>query len=285
MSNTDQIAYWNGQAGEKWVRHAERLDALLAPFADEVLATVALSEGEHVLDIGCGAGALTLKAALRVGDERGAVGIDVSKPLLSLARRRAFERGAPVSFEEADAALYRSERPVDALISRFGVMFFDDPVGAFANLRESLKPEGRMTFACWQALSENDWARAPLEAALPLLPTPPAPPPAGAPGPFAFSDKDRVAAILRDAGWKGIAIHPWLGRVTLPGDTHSDAARFLMELGPVARLVSEAGADLSQVEDALTRKLAAHADQNGRITMPAAAWIVSAISGSSARTR
>lgn len=276
MSNTDQIAYWNGQAGEKWVRHAERLDALLEPFADEVLETVSLIEGEHVLDVGCGAGALTLKAGFRVGDKRGAVGIDVSKPLLSLARLRASERGAPASFEEADAALYRSERPVDALISRFGVMFFDDPVAAFANLRDSVKPEGRMVFACWQALSENDWARAPLETALPLLPAPPAPPPPGAPGPFAFADKDRVASILTDAGWKGIVIHPWLGRVTLPGDTNSDAARFMMELGPVARLVSEAGAELSQVEDALAGTLAAHTDQNGRVTMPAAAWIVSA---------
>lgn len=279
MSNTDQIAYWNGQAGEKWVRHAQRLDALLEPFADEVLTTVSLIEGEHVLDVGCGAGALTLEAAFRVGDKRGAVGIDVSKPLLSLARLRATERGAPAFFEEADAAVYRSERPVDALISRFGVMFFDDPVTAFANLRDSLKPEGRMTFACWQALSENDWARAPLEAALPLLAAPPAPPPPGAPGPFAFADKDRVASLLRDAGWKGIVIHPWLGRVTLPGDTNSEAARFMMELGPVARLVSEAGADLSQVEEALIGTLAAHTDQNGRVTMPAAAWIVSAISG------
>ena len=268
--------YWNGQAGEKWVRHAERLDALLEPFANEILETVSLIEGEHVLDVGCGAGALTLKAAFCVGDKQGAVGVDVSQPLLSLAERRASERAAPASFEKADAASYRSGRPVDALISRFGVMFFDDPVAAFANLRNSLRPEGRMTFACWQSLSENAWARAPLEAALPLLPEPPAQPPPGAPGPFAFADKDHVASILTDAGWKGVAIHPWLGRVTLPGDSVSDAAQFMMELGPVARLVSEAGADLSQVEDALTGTLATHTDQNGRITMPAAAWIVSA---------
>lgn len=279
MSNTDQIAYWNGQAGEKWVRRANHLDALLEPFADAVLDRVALIEGEHVLDIGCGAGALTLKAAYRVGDERGAVGIDVSKPLLSLAKRRASECGAPASFEEADAASYRSKHPVDALLSRFGVMFFGDPVAAFANLRGSVKPEGRMVFACWQALSENDWARAPLEAALPFLSEHPAPPPPGTPGPFAFADKDRVASILRDAGWKGIIIHPWLGRVTLPGNTISEAARLMMELGPVARLVSETGADLSKVEDALARTLAAHRDQNGRITMPAAAWIVSAVRG------
>lgn len=276
MSNTDQIDYWNGPAGEKWVRQAARLDALLEPFADAVLETASLLESEHVLDVGCGAGALTLKAASQVGDQRGAMGVDVSQPLLALARHRATERGVPASFEEADAAFYRSQRPVDALISRFGVMFFDDPVAAFANLRDSLRPEGRMTFACWQSLSDNDWARAPLEAALPLLPEPPAPPPPGAPGPFAFADKDRVASILKDAGWRDIAIQPWLGRVTLPGDTVAEAASFMVELGPVARLVSQAGADLSEVEDALADRFSARAEENGRLKMPAAAWIVSA---------
>lgn len=276
MKNTDQIAYWNGQAGEKWVQNANRLDALLEPFADEVLETVSLLEGEHVLDVGCGAGALTLKAAFQVGAQRGAIGIDVSKPLLSLAHRRASERGAAATFEKADAGAYRSEHPVDAMISRFGVMFFDDPIAAFANLRENLRPDGRMTFACWQSLSENDWARAPLEATLPLLSEPPAPPPPGSPGPFAFADKDRVTTLLKEAGWKGVTIHPWLGRVTLPGGSVAEAASFMVELGPVARLASDAGADLSRVEEVLADRLAAHTEQNGRVTMPAAAWIVSA---------
>lgn len=222
MTNIKQIEYWNGPAGDKWVRYAERLDTLLAPFADAVLDTVALKAGEHVLDIGCGAGALTLKAASCVGE--GAMGIDVSRPLLSLAKRRASDSGVAVSFGEADASAYRSPQHVDALISRFGVMFFDDPVAAFAHLRDSLRPEGRMTFACWQSLGDNDWARAPLEAAMPLLPEPPAAPPPDAPGPFAFADQDRTASILRDAGWKGVDIQPWLGRVTLPGESVPEAA-------------------------------------------------------------
>jgi len=276
INNSDQVDYWNGEAGQKWVRQADRLDDLLAPFVGEITATASLIEGEHVLDIGCGSGALTLQAALQVGDQGRAAGIDVSKPLLTLARQRATEREAPAVFEESDAASYRSERPVDALISRFGVMFFDDPVAAFANLRDNLRPEGRMTFACWQSLGKNDWARAPLEAALPLLAEPPAQPSSGAPGPFAFADKDYVATILEDAGWKGISIQPWLGRVTIPGDTAAEAASFMLELGPAARLIAEAGADLSRVEDDLAGTLTAHTDQNGRVTMPAAAWIVSA---------
>lgn len=276
MPNTDQIDYWNGKAGQKWVQNAERLDTLLEPFADAVLDAIGLTKGEHVLDVGCGAGALTLKAGFQVGDQRGVIGIDVSEPLLSLARHRALKRDAPARFEQTDAANYRSERPVDALVSRFGVMFFDDPTAAFANLRDSLKPEGRMTFACWQSLADNDWARAPLEAAIPLLPEPPSPPQPGTPGPFAFANKDRVADLLQNAGWHGIDIHPWLGQVTLPGTNASEAASFMIELGPIARLVAEAGIDLAQVENVLAMRLLDHIGSDGRVYMPAAAWIVSA---------
>lgn len=276
MSNSDQIDYWNGKAGEKWALHAERLDALLAPFADAVLNRAALQESKLVLDIGCGAGALTLKAADQVGSTGQATGVDVSEPLLAQARKRAEDRHLSARFERADASQYRTRTKVDALISRFGVMFFDDPVAGFANLKQCLKPGGRMTFACWQSLAENDWARAPLEAALPLLPAPPAPPPPGAPGPFAFADQDRVAQILSDAGWSDIVIEPWRGNVTLPGDTAEEAAGFMLEIGPVARLVAEAGIDMERVRAALFELLSQHAGSDGRVPMPAAAWIVSA---------
>lgn len=276
MSNADQIEYWNGPVGEKWVRQADRLDAMLEPFAEAVLDAAALDDGDHVFDVGCGAGALTLKAMDRLEGKLNATGLDVSRPLLSLARQRALEHGVSASFEEGDASVYRSERPVDALISRFGVMFFDDPAAAFANLRSNLRPEGRVTFACWQSLRENDWARAPLEAALPFLSEPPAPPPPGAPGPFAFSDKDRVVSILKEAGWQDVSVEPWLGPMTMPGKNVIEAAGFMVELGPVARLVSEAGADLSRVEEALSEGLTAHVNEDGSVSLSAAAWIVSA---------
>lgn len=276
MRNSEQIDYWNGKAGDKWVLNAERLDALLAPFADEVLNTVALNAGERVLDVGCGAGALTLEVAHQVGDKGRAVGIDVSDPLLKLARERAAERDVAASFERADAAQFQHQTVVDAIISRFGVMFFDDPIDAFSNIKNNLKPKGRMTFACWQSLAVNDWARAPLDAALPLLLAPPASPPAGAPGPFALADKDRVAKVLSAADWRRIEIQPWQGRITLPGQNVDEAANFMVELGPVARLVADAGADRLKVHHMLSDMLVPHMMSDGRVSMPAAAWIVSA---------
>jgi SAM-dependent methyltransferase len=276
MSNMDQIDYWNGPGGERWVTHADKLDTLLSPFADAVLDEAQLQLGESVLDIGCGAGALSLGAASRIGERRGVRGVDVSRPLIGLASQRAASWGAPAIFEIADASIYRAPDPIDAVISRFGVMFFDDPVAAFANIRISVRPEGRIVFACWQSLALNDWARAPLDAVMPLLPAPPTPPPAGAPGPFAFACRHYVSSILSDAGWRGIATEIWQDKLRLPGDSIAEAAAFMMELSPVARLVNEAGVDLAKVESALQFALEPHLQEDGHVYMPAAAWIVSA---------
>ncbi len=276
MKNQGQIDYWNGKVGERWALQADRLDSLLEPFAVEILDSVMLQHGERALDVGCGAGALSMMAAFQVGARGSATGIDVSQPLLDLARHRADLRLAPAQFERADAADYCPPAQVDALISRFGVMFFDDPVPAFANLRNAVRDGGRLVFACWQSLSSNDWARAPLDAALPLLPEPPQAPPPHAPGPFAFADKDRVADILTNAGWHDVQIVPWLGRLTLPGNTPSESAQFMIKLGPVARLVAESGIDLETVCRRLEEVLQAQLGPDGTASLPAAAWIVSA---------
>jgi len=273
--NEKQIEFWNGNAGEKWVRHADQLDSLLSPFADDVLARADLSSGEHVLDVGCGAGAMTLRAAEIVGPAHGATGADISAPLIELARKRATERGAPARFEQADASLFRAAEPVDALISRFGVMFFEDPVSAFANLRGSVRPEGRMVFACWQSLAKNDWARAPLDVIVPMMSQPPEPPPPHAPGPFAFADKDRLADILKQAGWQSISIESWSNPLRLPGDTASEAAAFMMEIGPTSRLIANADLNPGIVSEALIASLETDKNGNG-VSLPAAAWIVSA---------
>tara|TARA_R110000850_G_scaffold913_6_gene5497 strand:+ start:34890 stop:35729 length:840 start_codon:yes stop_codon:yes gene_type:complete len=276
MNNEDQVEYWNGPAGQKWVDQSDRLDAMLAPFADTVIAHAGLQPDEFVMDIGCGAGALTLRAAAEAGPQQGALGVDVSAPLISLARERALAAGAPARFELADASTYMASPAADCVISRFGVMFFDDPAAAFANIRQSVRQGGRLAFVCWQALTVNDWALAPLQAAMPFLKEAPAPADPTAPGPFAFQDKDRVARILSDAGWDNVMIDPVETAIVLPGDDAMSTAGFMMQLGPLSRLLETQGIDEAQVRDALIQRLQQHKAADGRVTMKSACWRVTA---------
>src|SRR5467141_281082 len=153
MVNTAQIEYWNGGAAETWVAQQERLDRQLDPLGRAALRALAPRPGEHVLDVGCGSGQTALQLADAVGPGGRVVGLDLSSQLLAAARRR--NPSAHVAFERADAQTHAFDQPFDAIYSRFGVMFFADPVAAFANLRRALKPGGRMAFVCWRAESEN----------------------------------------------------------------------------------------------------------------------------------
>lgn len=275
MNNDAQIDYWNGPAGQKWVEQSNRLDAMLAPFADQVLQAAAIAKGECALDIGCGAGALTLRAANTSGGAA-TLGVDVSEPLLKLAEKRAADAGSSARFKQADASAFRSDQTFDLMISRFGVMFFEDPAAAFTNIRQQIRPEGRMAFMCWQKLQVNDWAFAPLEAALPLLKEAPPQPDPHAPGPFAFADKDRLAKILSDAGWTGVSIDRFETLVTLPGDDVESSAEFMLKLGPLSRLIAAQDLDPEPIETALTNRLRNEVGEDGRVAMKSACWRVTA---------
>ncbi len=276
MANDDQIEYWNGEAGDRWVAHADALDAMLEPFLPAILTAAGLQPGERVLDIGCGAGALSLRAAKAVGADGLVQGVDVSRPLVALATQRADAAGAAARFEVADASSWTADAPFDVLISRFGVMFFEDPVAAFGTLRAAMNPGGRLVFACWRPMMENDWARAPLMAALPALQSPPTPPPPEAPGPFAFGDRVRVEDILDAAGWTDLIVEPWDGGVDLPGRNAAEAARFMLELGPIGRLLAEEGVEPEPVIERLTALFAEKAAPGGGVRLDGAAWIVRA---------
>ncbi len=198
--NAAQVAYWNESAGPTWVAMHDALDHELNDLGLAAMAALAPRENERLVDIGCGCGATTLELARRVGKGGAVLGVDLSAPMLAVARERAAAAGLDqASFLQADAQVYALE-PVDGAFSRFGVMFFADPVAAFANIRKGLRPGGRVAFVCWRQLAENPWMTVPMAAVLPLLPAPPAAPTPDAPGPFAFADRDRLFGILPRRG-------------------------------------------------------------------------------------
>lgn len=279
-ANAEQTTCWNEQAGPKWVRRQEELDAQLAPIGEAILAKLALRFGERVLDVGCGAGATTLAIAERVAPGR-VIGLDVSEPLLARASERA--RGlANVGFVRADAQTHRvdEEEPgtrFDVVFSRFGVMFFDDPVRAFANLREATVPGGRLGFVCWRAARENPLFTLPLEAASHLVETQPEMPAPNAPGPFGFADEGRVRGVLAEAGWTDVAIAPHDVDVVYAGTTDLDAAVALaLEIGPLSRVLSGVdAARLAAVRSAVREAFVPHVTTRG-VMLPTATWLVTA---------
>lgn len=275
MPALSQSEYWNGKVGEEWARQADRMDRMLEPVTLAALERLALQRGERVLDIGCGAAATTLLAADRVEPDGRVVGVDISAPMLALGRERA--RGRRIDLVEADAGAGAIPgAPFDAAFSRFGLMFFDEPSAAFANLRGAVRPGGRLVFVCWRGFSENAWSSAPLKALAPLLATPPAPPDPDTPGPFALANPERISAILAAAGWRDASIAPWDGAMHIGGGGDArEAADFLMRIGPCARAVAEQNLDPSTARAALSDYLVAHETPDG-VALAGACWIVSA---------
>jgi ubiquinone/menaquinone biosynthesis C-methylase UbiE len=275
--NLAQIEYWNATAGETWARFQDHLDRQLAPLGTEAMRSLDVAAGERLIDIGCGCGQTTLDLARRVGPQGAVLGVDISRPMLEVARRRA--GAAPdltVSFREADVQSADLGVSVfDAAFSRFGVMFFSDPVAAFANLRQALKPDGRLTFVCWRPFDENPWMAAPLAAALPLLPPLQTVDPL-APGPFAFADADRVRAILSDAGFADIDIRAHDTRIG--GGDVEQALQLAFRVGPLGAALREDPSRAGLVADAVRRVLEDHLTPDG-VLMPAAVWIVTARNG------
>lgn len=270
MPNEDQIEYWNDSAGEQWVAEQVVMDAMLVQVTSALMASAAPKSGERVLDIGCGTGEISVIAA-----DAGAqvTGVDVSEPMLSLAQQRLGERAETVL---ADASEYRNENGFDLIMSRFGVMFFDDPDAAFANINTNLKPGGRMYFACWRAAQENDWVILPMMAVKPFLPETPEQDP-HAPGPFALADPERLNGILEQAGFAEINIEPAdIEMVLADGGGVEQSMHFLTKIGPTAKAMAEMDdATKAKMHDALRETLLPH-DVNGRVALKGAIWLVQA---------
>jgi ubiquinone/menaquinone biosynthesis C-methylase UbiE len=197
----DQAARWNGPAGHAWVDAQAVLDETLQPFEDLLVEAVVAARGSRVLDVGCGTGATTLAVARRLGAEGRCVGIDISEPMIAAARARAEREGTPAGFIRADAQDHAFEPAAfDTIISRFGVMFFDDFVRAFANLRRAATDDAELRFIAWRSAADNPFMTTAERAAAPFLPNLPARRP-DAPGQFALADRaESTASWSRAAG-------------------------------------------------------------------------------------
>ena len=233
----EQAELWNGPSGRAWVDTQPLLDQVLHPFEDLLVDAIQARRPRRVLDIGCGTGATTLAVARLLGTDGHCTGIDISEPMLAVARARAERDHIPADFIRADAQDYPFEPAgFDMLISRFGVMFFADPVQAFTNLRRAAARAAQLRCIAWRSATENPFMTAAERAAAPFLPSlPPRRP--DAPGQFAFADTARVHAILADGGWNAIDIRPIDVECTFPAP---ELAHYLTRLGPVGGVLQDA---------------------------------------------
>lgn len=268
----DPVAYWNDSAGRKWAELQVQLDLTLAPLGLAAIERAGLKPGEQVVDLGCGTGDTSLELAARVGPAGSVLGLDISQPMLEVARSRG--AGQPnLQFLEADAANWQPAHQASLLFSRFGVMFFPEPHAAFAHLRQVL-PTSRLVFVCWRAPGANPWLDSPRIAAEGLLTVPPTVP--RAPGPFAFAESQYVRELLEGAGWRNVGIEPDERPITIAGGELEDAVRFGSKIGPAASALAGADAATRAAFRDRLREIMTGYLSGGLVQMPAATWIVTA---------
>jgi SAM-dependent methyltransferase len=274
-ANHEQARYWNGDEAAHWLAHEDRYEAMLGPFTGHLLNAAGVRGTDRVLNVGCGCGSTT-RAAGRLATGGGALGVDLSGQLLHRAVQRAREEGlANVRFEHADVQVHPFTEPVfDAAISRFGVMFFAQPVTAFANIGRALRPGGCLVFVCWADPAENEWITVPGAAAAQYVAIPPIGDPA-VPGPFSLADRNRAVAILDAAGLAEVGIECVTVSLRLGSDV-ADTVEFVKQAGIGQTLLREADpATTSRVTDALAAAFEPYVTTGG-VWLGSTAWLVTA---------
>ncbi|MFH9012098.1 class I SAM-dependent methyltransferase [Streptomyces sp. NPDC017943] len=230
----EQAARWNGPSGHAWVELQQLLDGMFRPIEELLVRAVAEEGSARVLDVGCGTGAVTRAVARRTGH---CVGADLSAPMIAAARALAEQEDVPASFVHADVQEHAfGPGAFDTVVSRFGVMFFPDPVRAFTNLRTAVADGGGLRLVVWRGPEENPFMTAAERAAAPFVPELPARRP-DQPGQFAFADPDRVRGILEASGWSGASLRPVDPVCTLP---ERDLVRYFTRLGPLGTVLPQA---------------------------------------------
>jgi SAM-dependent methyltransferase len=274
--NEAQIAYWNSVGGDRWVAAAEHTDRMMKPVQEALFARADLQPGMAVLEIGCGCGETAIEIARRVSNSGRVLGVDVSSQMLALASPH-LASFPQVALLEADAGAHPFDRFADLAISRFGVMFFGDPVAAFVNIRKAMKPSGRLLFAAWRGVQDNEWMRVPLEAALSA--GVPAEPPLEPemPGPFSFADPERIRRILTAAGFSKPAISPFYPVLDIAAGGGLEAAvQQAMTIGAAAALLRKQPGDLIAAARARIETALQPYERGGTVALSAAIWLVEA---------
>jgi len=268
----EQAEYWNGPGGKMWLGAYDRIQRGIAGFSDVALAAARAQPGEHVLDVGCGTGGTTGELAKAVGERGHVLGVDISEPLVGAARAQKL---ANATFEVGDATTYPFGANVfDLVFSRFGVMFFADPVAAFRNIRRAMKPAGRLVFLCWRTPAENPWAAVPMRAAQPFLPPMERPGPED-PGQYSFGDRHRVERILTEAGFADLSIEP-VDQMLNQGRDVPDVLERIGDFGPLARAFKDVPPEqVAKAKAAIGEALKPHATPDG-VKLAGACWLVRA---------
>jgi len=274
--NAAQIEYWNGPGGMRWLESQQTHDVLLAKAGELLIARATPTSGEVALDIGCGCSATTIELAKRVVPRGRVLGVDVSAPMIELARRRA-PKELPIEFVEADATVYQFEPGrADLLLSRFGVMFFADPLRSFSNMRVGLRKGARVVFVCWREPRMNAWLMLPLQEAYRHVPRLPEMAPDD-PGPFSFASEQRVRGVLERAGFDRINLEPVELTFDLAnGGGLSAAVETAMHIGPTSRALDGQPAEKHTAVAESIRAALAPFESKGSIPLPGAFWIVTA---------
>jgi SAM-dependent methyltransferase len=270
-----QAEYWNSPATRIWADEHDRFDRMFAGLTQAVLAAASPQSGEHILDIGCASGTTLIALAEKIGPTGSATGVDISAHSVARAQQRLAERKLPqAKIVLADMAGHPFQpASLDLAFSRFGVMFFTDPVAAFTHLHAALKPDGRIVLAAFRAPAENTWTTSAMAAIAHHLP--PTPPPApDAPGQFAFANPDRVTGILTAAGYNNITLTPHTAPVPL--GTAMEAATAAMSFGPIQRATHDAPEGLkTKIREELFTFFKAHEGPEG-VSLPGSIWIIQA---------
>jgi ubiquinone/menaquinone biosynthesis C-methylase UbiE len=280
LANDEQAAFWS-RIAPKWLELDDQLalEVLGALPAKLAMDRLNILPGQRVLDLGCGTGRTTLELAALAGSDGAVVGVDIAAELLARGRAETARLGIDTAdFVHGDVQVINlGESQFDAAYSRFGVMFFADPVAAFANVRKALRPGRMLSFVCWGAVLENDWALVAVAAVVQVTGLPPPMPGPGEPGSFSLAEPDRVREVLSTAGFGDIQVTPRVDQIVISEEQLTDFAATTFELVRIAGALEDADQQTcARALAAIEQGLRARLQDDGHVRMARGVLLVTA---------